>query len=118
LKLLKITGPNLGGLLCHPQKDTVPGQLLIVLSWTTVIVWELLLLITKATLQVSELLTYVTILLGHMTDPLGKVLNLLLINNKTAPLLCNDALSVMLQLKQALGIMCHVRPTTVVVDSI
>jgi hypothetical protein len=53
-----------------------------------------------------------------MTDPLGKVLNLLLINNKTAPLLCNDALSVVLQLKQALGIMCHVRPTTVVVDSI
>jgi hypothetical protein len=53
-----------------------------------------------------------------MTDPLGKVLDLLLINNKTTPLLCNDALSVVLQLKQALGIMCHVRPTTVVVDSI
>jgi hypothetical protein len=59
----------------------------------------------KATLQVPNLLTHNTILLGHTTDLLGKVLDLLGIANKTAPLLRNDALSVMLQLEQVLGIL-------------
>jgi hypothetical protein len=45
-----------------------------------------------------------TILLGHMIDLRGKVLNLLGIANKMAPLLRNDVLSVMLQLEQVLGI--------------
>jgi hypothetical protein len=57
-----------------------------------------------------------TILLGHRANLLGKVLDLLGITNKTALLLHNDELSVMLQLEQVLGIVCHVRPTTAVVD--
>jgi hypothetical protein len=50
-----------------------------------------------------------TILLGHATDLLGEVLDLLGVTNKVAPLLCNIALSVVLQLEQVLGISCHVR---------
>jgi hypothetical protein len=50
-----------------------------------------------------------------MTDLLGKVLNLLSIANKTAPLLRNEALSVVLQLEQVLGISYHVHPATVIV---
>jgi hypothetical protein len=42
---------------------------------------------------------YGTILLGHITNLLGKVLYLLGIANKTAPLLHIDALSVVLQLE-------------------
>jgi hypothetical protein len=57
------------------------------------------LLVAKATLQVLNLLTHDTILLGHATDLLGEVLDFLGITNKAAPLLRNDALSVMLQLK-------------------
>jgi hypothetical protein len=63
-----------------------------------------LILVTKATLQVPNLLVHDTILLGHTTDLLGKVLNRLGIANKTAPLLCNDELSVMLELEQVLGV--------------
>jgi hypothetical protein len=55
-----------------------------------------LLLVTKVTLQVPNLLTHNTILLGHVTDILGEVLDFLGITNKTAPLLRNDALSVVL----------------------
>jgi hypothetical protein len=51
-----------------------------------------------------------TILLGHVTDLLGEVLDFLGITNKATLLLCNDALHVMLQLEQVLGISCHVRP--------
>jgi hypothetical protein len=64
----------------------------------------------KPTLQVLELL------LSHTTDLLGKVLDLLGITNKVASLLHNDALSVVLQLELVLGIACHVRPATVVVN--
>jgi hypothetical protein len=67
------------------------------------------------TLQVSHLLTHDTILLGHTTDLLGKGLDLLGITTKTTPLSGNDALGVMLQLEQVLGIACHVCPTTMVV---
>jgi hypothetical protein len=58
-----------------------------------------LLLVVKATLQVPDLLTHVTILLGLATDLLGEVLDFLGITNKTALLLHNDVLSVVLQLK-------------------
>jgi hypothetical protein len=58
-----------------------------------------LLLVTKVTLQVPNLLTHSAILLGHATDLLGEVLDLLGITNKMAPLLRNDALSVMMQLE-------------------
>jgi hypothetical protein len=51
-----------------------------------------------------------------VTDLLGDALDFLGITNKPAPLLHNDALSVVLQLKQVLGISGHVRPTTVVVN--
>jgi hypothetical protein len=51
-----------------------------------------------------------------MTDLLGKVLNLLSIANKTAPQLRNEALSVVLQLEQVLGISYHVHPATVIVN--
>jgi hypothetical protein len=57
-----------------------------------------------------------TILLGLMTHLLGEVLNFLGITNKMASLLCNDVLSIVLQLKQMLGISSHVRPATVVVN--
>jgi hypothetical protein len=60
---------------------------------------KLLLLVTKATLQVPDLLTHGTILLGHATDLLGEALDFLGITNKMALLLRNDALSVALQLK-------------------
>jgi hypothetical protein len=78
-------------------------------------VQKCLLRVTKATLQVPDLLSYDTSLLGLVTNLLGEVLDFLGITKKTAPLLCNDALSVMLQLKQVLGISGHVRPATVVV---
>jgi hypothetical protein len=68
------------------------------------------------TLQVPDLLSYDTNLLGLTTDLLGEVLDFLSITNKMAPLLCNDALSVVLQPKQVLSISGHVRLTTVVVD--
>jgi hypothetical protein len=57
-----------------------------------------------------------TILLGHATDLLGEALDFLGITNKPAPLLRNDALNVVLQLKQVLGISGHVCPATVVVN--
>jgi hypothetical protein len=57
-----------------------------------------------------------TNLLGLTTNLLGEVLDFLGIPNKMAPLLRNDALSVVLQLKQVLGISGHVHPATVVVD--
>jgi hypothetical protein len=75
-----------------------------------------LFLVTKVTLQVPDLLTHGTHLLGHVTDLLGEVLDFLGIANKTTPLLCNDMLSVVLQLKQMLGISGHIRPATVVVN--
>jgi hypothetical protein len=75
-----------------------------------------LLLVVKATLQVPDLLMHGAILLGHAPHLLGEVLNFLGITNKTAPLLHNDALSVVLQLEQVLGIFDHVRPATVVVN--
>jgi hypothetical protein len=70
----------------------------------------------EATLQVYDLLAHSTNLLGLAVDLLGEVLDFLCIANKTASLLCNDALSVVLQLKQMLGISGHVRPATVVVN--
>jgi hypothetical protein len=51
------------------------------------------------TLQVPDLLTHGTNLLGLVTALLGKALDFLGIANKMASLLCDDALSVMLQLK-------------------
>jgi hypothetical protein len=57
-----------------------------------------------------------TILLGLATDLLGEVLDFLGITIKMTVLLRNDALSVVLQLKQVLGISGHVRPATVVVN--
>jgi hypothetical protein len=59
-----------------------------------------LLLITNTTLQVPDLLSYVTNLLGLVTDLLGEILDFLGITDKMAPLLRNNALSVVLQLKQ------------------
>jgi hypothetical protein len=73
-------------------------------------------LVTEATLQVPDLLAHSTNLLGLAADLLGEVLNFLGIANKTTSLLHSDALSVMLQLKQMLGISGHVRPTTMVVN--
>jgi hypothetical protein len=75
-----------------------------------------LLLVTKATLQVPDLLTHGTILLGLATNLLGEDLDFFGITNKTAPLLYNDAPSVVLQLKQVLGIFSPVRSATVVVN--
>jgi hypothetical protein len=46
----------------------------------------------------------------------GEVLDFLGITNKVAPLLCNDVLSVVLQLKQVLGIVNHVHPATMVLN--
>jgi hypothetical protein len=97
------------------QKATVPKQFLVMLDRAAVDGRELLVLVTKVTLQVSHLLAHDTILLGHTTNLLGKGLDLLGITTKTAPLSCNDALGVMLQLEQVLGIARHVHPTTMVV---
>jgi hypothetical protein len=58
-----------------------------------------LFLVTKVTLQVPDLLTHGTNLLGLAANLLGEALNFLGIANKMASLLCDDALSVMLQLK-------------------
>jgi hypothetical protein len=75
-----------------------------------------LFLVTKVTLQVPDLLTHDTNLLGLATDLLGETLDFLGIANKTASLLCDDVLSVVLQLKQMLGISGHVRLATVVMN--
>jgi hypothetical protein len=75
-----------------------------------------LFLITKATLQVPDLLTHDTNLMGLATDLLGEALDFLGIANKTTSLLCDDALSVMLQLIQMLVISGHVCPATVVMN--
>jgi hypothetical protein len=75
-----------------------------------------LILVTKVTLQVPDLLTHGTNLLGLVADLLGEALDFLGIANKTASLLRNDALSVMLQLKQMLGISGRVRPDTMLVN--
>jgi hypothetical protein len=72
--------------------------------------------LSRRRLSKSLLLTHNTILLGHATDLLGEALDFLAISNKPTLLLHNDALSVVLQLKQVLGISSHVRPTTVVVN--
>jgi hypothetical protein len=48
----------------------------------------------KVTLQVPDLLTHGTILLGLVTDLLGDILDFLGITNKMASLLHNDTLSV------------------------
>jgi hypothetical protein len=70
----------------------------------------------KVTLQIPDLLTHGTNLLCLATDLLSEVLDFLGITNKTALLLRNDALSVVLQLKKVLGISDHVRPTTMIVN--
>jgi hypothetical protein len=75
-----------------------------------------LFLVMKVTLQVLDLLTYDTNLLGLAADLLGEALDFLGIANKTGSLLCNDALSAVLQLKQMLGISGHVRPAIVVMN--
>jgi hypothetical protein len=87
-----------------------------VLKRATKTAQKCLFLVTKVTLQVPDLLTCDTILLGSATDLLGEALDFLGITNKTTLLLPNDALSVVLQLKQVLGISGHVRPATVVVN--
>jgi hypothetical protein len=61
-----------------------------------VAVQEQLILVTKVTLQVSNLLAYDTILLGHMIDLLVEFCDLLGIATKMALLCSNDVLSVML----------------------
>jgi hypothetical protein len=53
-------------------------------------------LVTKETLQVSDLLTHGTNLLGLAIDLLGEALDFLGVANKMASLLCDDALSVVL----------------------
>jgi hypothetical protein len=50
----------------------------------------------KVTLQVPDLLMHGTNLLGLVADLLDEALDFLGIANKTASLLCDDALSVML----------------------
>jgi hypothetical protein len=62
-----------------------------------------LFLVTKVTLQVPDLLTHDTNLLGLATNLLGEALDFLGITNKTTSLLCDNALSFMLQLKQMLA---------------
>jgi hypothetical protein len=54
--------------------------------------------------------------MGLTADLLGEALDFLGIANKTASLLCDDALSVVLQLKKMLGISGHVHPATVVMN--
>jgi hypothetical protein len=51
-----------------------------------------------------------------VADLLGEALDFLGIANKTASLLCDDALSAMLQLKQMLGISSHVCLAIVVMN--
>jgi hypothetical protein len=95
LELLKLMGLNLGGLLSRSQKDMVLKQLLVALRRAAETAQKCLLLVTKVTLKVLDLLTHGTNLLGLMTDLLGEVLDFLGITNKTATLLRNDALNVM-----------------------
>jgi hypothetical protein len=75
-----------------------------------------LFLITKVTHQVPDLLTHGTNLLRLAADLLGEALDFLGIANKMASLLHDDALSVVLQLKQMLGISGHLCPATVVIN--
>jgi hypothetical protein len=68
------------------------------------------------TLQVPDLLTHGTNLLGLAADLLGETVDFLGIANKTASLVHDDALRIVLQLKQMLGISGHVRPANVVMN--
>jgi hypothetical protein len=70
-----------------------------VLRQATKTAQKFLLLVTKVTLQVPDLLTRGTNLLVLATNLLGEVLDFLGITNKMAPLLCNNALSAVPQLK-------------------
>jgi hypothetical protein len=70
----------------------------------------------KVTLQVPDLLMHGTNLLGLAADLLGEALDFLSIVNKMASPLYDNALSVVLQLKQMLGISGHVRLATVVMN--
>jgi hypothetical protein len=76
---------------------------------------KLLVLVTNATLKNPQLLVHGTMLLAHTLDLLLKGFDLPCISIKTVMLSSNDALGVVLQLEQVLGISCHVRPTTMVV---
>jgi hypothetical protein len=70
----------------------------------------------EVTLQVPDLPTHDTNLLVLTADLLGEALDFLGIANKTLSLLYDDVLSVVLQLKQMLGLSSHVRPATMVMN--
>jgi hypothetical protein len=74
----------------------MPKLLLVVLRRATETAQKCLFLITKATLQVPDLLMHGTNLLCLVADLLGEALDFLCIANKMASLLHDDALSVML----------------------
>jgi hypothetical protein len=76
---------------------------------------KLLVLVTNATLESPQLLAQSTVLLGHTLDLLLKGFDLPCISTETKTLSSNDALGVVIQLEQVLGISHHVHPTTVVV---
>jgi hypothetical protein len=70
----------------------------------------------EVTLQVPDLPTHDTNLLVLTANLLGEALDFLGIANKTLSLLYDDVLSVVLQLKQMLGLSSHVRPATMVMN--
>jgi hypothetical protein len=76
---------------------------------------ELLVLVANVTLKSHQLLAQGTVLLSHMPNLLLKGYDLPCLSTETTTLSHNDAFGVLLQLKQVLGISCHVCPTTVVV---
>jgi hypothetical protein len=69
----------------------------------------------NATLKSPQLLVQGTVLLSHTSNLLLKGFELPCISTEMTALPSKDALCVVLQLEQVLGISCHVRPTSVVV---
>jgi hypothetical protein len=115
LEILKLPCLSDGGILCLVQEAVVSKYLLVMLGRAMVDGQELLVLVTNMTLKSPQLLAQGTVVLGHMPDLLLRGFNLPCISIETMTLSNNNALGVVLQMEQVLGISSHVCPTTVVV---
>jgi hypothetical protein len=90
-------------------------QLLVALNRATIDGQKLMVLVMNVTLKSPQLLAQGTVHLSHTSILLLKGFDLPCITTEMKMLSSNDALGVMLQLEQVMGISHHVRPTSVVV---
>jgi hypothetical protein len=76
---------------------------------------KLLVVVANTTLKSPQLVAQCTVFLGHMSDIVLKGFDLPCISTEATTLSSNDAMGVMLQLEQVLGISHHVHQTSMVV---